>query len=135
MLLQVNAAPITQPQLVFTFTVPGHQTWTLISVRALAIRQTGGVPNRSYSLQAANGTQVVADSGATDAGTEPGQCDVTWCNAALAAVAAGATGTSVAPFPNLTLEAGYTLTGTIVNPAAGDTWFDAVAWFTFVENK
>ena len=38
---------------------------------------------------------------------------------------------TVGPFPALKLEAGYVITGTILNPVLGDGWIDAVCWYDF----
>lgn len=130
MLLSVQPAAITPPALTFTFTVPGQQTWYPRSFRATSDRASGG-PNRAYLLQITDGTNVVAAIGAEDAGDEPGSCIVTWCDTPNAAVHAGAQGVVVAPLPPLVLKPGYIITGTILNPAAGDSWTDVVVWFDF----
>lgn len=132
MLLTVKPALIVVPTVTFTFVVPGAQSWRLRSVRALATRAVGGTPNRAYTLQITDGTNPVAVVGAADAGTEPGTCTVTWANAPASSIASGASGISTAPLGPLGMNPGYVITGTIVSPAAGDTWTSAVAWYEFV---
>ncbi len=128
-------AVATQPNsltaVTFDFVVPGHQRWTLRSVRADATRAVGGVPNRAYRLDITDGTTTVTMSGASDAGTEPGTCSITWTDTLPSATAAGADGIVTAPLVAVRLEAGYHLIGTILHPAAGDAWVDAVVWFDY----
>lgn len=130
MLLSVQPAEIDVPTLDFSFMVPGQQTWYPRSFRATADRATGG-PDRAYLLQITDGTNVVAAIGAPDAGDEPGQCTVTWCDTPNASVHSGPTGIVIAPLPRLVLAPGYIITFTITGSASGDTWDNAVAWFDF----
>jgi len=131
MTLQVNAQPSGLETVAFTFVVPGNQQWKLRSVLGVAEREPGGIPNRSYALTVTDGTNIVAASGAADAGTEPGSCTVTWCDSDASSVGAGSVGVSVAPLPPLILDAGYVITATITSPASGDQWVSAVAWYDF----
>lgn len=131
MYLQVAVAKIVAPTLTFALVVPGDQYWVLRSVRAVATRAAGGAPNRAYTLQITNAAIVVAAIGADDAGAEPGTCGVTWANTPGGTIASGATGVSVAPLGPFALPPGYTLTGTIISPAAGDTWTSAVCWYDY----
>ena len=94
-------------------------------------RHVGGLPNRAYVLTITNGTLVVAQGGAQDAGTEPGTTAVTWTNTPAAAVTAGPIGVVVAPIALPPLEPGYVIQGDILHPAAADSWASAVAWFDF----
>ncbi len=132
MTLEVVTQPDTLTAVTFTFVVPGHQQWTLRSVRADVSRAVGGAPMRAYTLTVTDGTSIVAQSGAADAGTEPGVCSITWCDCPASAVATGTDGVVVAPLPNLVIPAGYVITGTIVNPAGADTWSDANVWLDYV---
>lgn len=102
------------------------------SVYAVASRVAGGIPARSYSLIVTTSTGPVAASGAVDAGDEPGDCTITWCNSPPAASDSAAHGIVVAPFNPPTLEPGYKIIGTIVAPALGDAWISATAWYEFV---
>lgn len=126
---------VTQPDFIsatsFRFVVPGHQQWRLRTVHVTVARAIGGAPNRDYVLTITDGTSTVWQGGANDAGTEPGTCTVTWCQAPASATAAGATGIVVAPMPALALEAGYTIVGVIENPAVGDTFGAPVVWCDF----
>lgn len=124
-------ADVLAPTLTFRFVVPGHQRWSLRSIFAVASRAVGGTPDRAYLLTVTNGSVIVAQVGAADAGTEPGTCDVTFANTPAAAVSAGPLGVTVAPFAPPPLEPGYVIEGTILNPAAADSWVSAVAWFDF----
>jgi hypothetical protein len=129
--VDVASQPDVLTPFTFTYVVPGHQNWTLRSVRAQAVRVPGGIPNRGYLLTITNGTDIVAQAGAVDAGTEPGTCDVTWCGAAGSATTLGAIGIVVAALPNLVVPAGYDITGTIVNPAVGDGWVGPTVWLDY----
>jgi hypothetical protein len=132
----VTLEVVTQPQTftptTFSFVVPGRQRWTLRSVRADVDRAVGGAPNRAYMLTVTDGTSIVAQAGADDAGTEPGTASITWCNCPAGSVAAGSDGVVVAPVPNLVLAAGYVIAGEILNPAGADAWLDAVVWLDYV---
>jgi len=131
MVLAVASQPQQLTATGFVFQVPGSQLWAPRSVIITVARAAGGVPNRGYQLQITNGPNVVAASGAQDAGTEPGVCTITWCAASASAVAAGSVGVVVASLPTNTLEPGYLIQGVIVNPAAGDTIETAVVWYDF----
>lgn len=132
MLLTTLAATLAPGDLTFVFTVPGDKRWKIRSVYAVASRDTGGAPDRAYTLEVATSTGIVIAVGATDAGAEPGDCTVTWANAPGATSEAGAHGVTLAPFNPPTLAAGYTITGTIVNPAPLDEWSLATVWYDFV---
>lgn len=131
MLLTITAADVTVPATTFTIRVPGDQRWTLRSVLAVASRDVGGLPNRSYSLAIVTPLGTVALIGAADLGAEPGVETITWTQAQAAAVASGATSVAVAPLPPFVLEPGYRLVGTIVNPVGVDQWASALAWYDF----
>lgn len=132
MFLTVDSQPDVLTPFAFTFVVPGHQQWKLRAVRASVVRVVGGAPARGYVLTVTDGTNIVAQFGAGDTGTEPGAADVTWCDAPASLTAAGAFGVIVAPMSAPALDAGYTITGTILNPAFGDGWGDAVAWYDYI---
>lgn len=131
MTLKVNTQPDSLLATVFTFVVPGNEVWKLRAVRADCDRAAGGAPDRAYSLQITDGTSPVLEVGAADAGTEPGTCSVTWTDADPSSTTAGADGVSVAPIAPLVLTRGYVITVTILSPAVGDTWVDAVAWYDY----
>lgn len=131
MLLTVDAAPDTPDAFTFSFTVPGAQQWALRSVVATVSTDTGGQPSRGYLLQVTDGTNLVAQVGNADNGTEPATGTLTWANAPAAGSSAGALFTSVAPIPSLVLNPGYTIIGTIVNPAGADAWLTALVWYQF----
>jgi len=131
--LKVATAPNVLAGTTFTYMVPGHQRWVLRSVFAVADRGAGGTPNRSYTLTITDGTNPVAIVGADDAGTDPGTCSVTWADCPSSAVGAGSVGTSVGSLGPITLDPGYTITGTFANPVAGDAWESAVVWFDYVD--
>lgn len=130
MLLAVAPQTFDVPSVTFTFTVPGDQVWAPRAFRAIAQRAVGG-STRGYLLTITDSTNTVAAIGATDAGDEPGTCDVTWADVPSATVHAASVGVVVAPLPRLELKGGYVVTGEILNPAAGDTWGEAVAWYDF----
>ena len=131
MTLEVVTQPDSLTATVVTFRVPGHQRWTMRSVRADVHRGVGGTPNRAYQLTITDGTSIVAAAGAQDAGTEPGTTSITWCDVSPGAVAAGSDGVVVAPLPKLGVIGGYVLTLTILNPAGADTWLDALCWVDY----
>lgn len=114
-----------------TWVVPGDQRWTVRTVCAVASTVIGGAPARAYALQVTDGTNLVANAGAADAGTEPAAVTITWANTPAGAITAGNVGASVAPFPNALLNPGYVMTALILNPAAGDQWASAYAWVNF----
>lgn len=130
-MLEVAIAEITGTTTEFSFIVPGDQRWVIRTVFAVALTAVGGAPNRAYLLSVTDGTTLVAQAGAGDAGAEPATCSVTWANSAAGQVSAGNVGTSVAPFANFLVNPGYEIVGTIVNPAAGDTWSVAACWYDF----
>lgn len=130
-MLTTTVATIAPGDQIFTFLVPGDRVWALRSVIAVCSRDVGGAPDRSYSLVVSKGDLPVSRAGADDAGTEPGTCTITWCNCPPSSVDSGATGVVVAPHAPPTLEPGYTVVGTIENPAAGDEWTSAIAWYDF----
>lgn len=94
-------------------------------------RDVGGAPDRAYVLTVTNGSDTVASSPADDSGDEPGTCTVTWANAPGAKVTAGSSGYVIAPLSLPALDSGYVVSGTIINPAAGDSWDFATAWYDF----
>lgn len=132
MLLTVDAAPDTLTATEFRFVVPGAQQWALRSVVATVTTDTGGQPARGYLLQITDGTNLVAQVGNTDNGTEPAAGTLTWANAPSASSNAGNAFTSIAPIPGLVLNPGYTIIGTIVNPVGIDAWLTALVWYEFV---
>lgn len=93
---------------------------------------SGGAPDRAYLLTVTSGHDTVAQAGADDAGDEPGTTSITWCNAPGSAVSAGDVGIVVAPNAPLSLEGGYVITVSIINPVLGDAWIAGVAWYDFV---
>lgn len=131
-MLQVNPTPDALTAITFTFVVPGHQQWSLRAIRADVDRGVGGLPNRAYRLDITDGTNIVASSGADDAGTEPGITSITWCAADKSATTAGSDGVVVAPLGPTVVYPGYNIVATILHPAGADTWIDAVAWYDFV---
>lgn len=131
MLLTTLAAELAPGDQTFTFVVPGDKQWKIRSVYAVAARDTGGAPDRAYTLTVATSTGIVLAVGAADAGSEPGDCTVTWTNAPGATSEAGMHGVTLAPFNPPTLQPGYTIVGTIVNPAAADEWSLATVWYDF----
>lgn len=132
MLLAVTPAIFQVGQTEIQWVVPGHQTWYPRAFRARAERDTGGAPDRSYSLTVTDGTSVVATVGADDNGTEPGFCDITWCDAPAATVANTNLGVTVAPLPGMKLPGGYIIRLVINNNVGVDQWIDAVAWYDFL---
>lgn len=131
MLLTVDPAPDSQTATEFVFVVPGDQLWIVRSVVATVSTDTGGQPDRGYLLSVTDGTNVVAQSGNQDGGTEPAVGTLTWANAPMAESEAGNTFSALAPFPNLTLKPGYNIVGTIVNPVGVDAWVNALVWYDF----
>lgn len=129
--LQVTAVPTTFTPTIFTFYVPGRERWRLRAIRATVLRDVGGAPDRAYLLSVSNESSIVAQTGAADAGDEPGTTSITWCDIAPTALTAGNVGVVVAPLPTLALEGGYVLTGTILNAFGTDAWQSAVAWYDF----
>lgn len=130
-MLDTTAAVIAPAAITFQFVVPGDKVWTIRSVIAFATRAAGGTPDRAYLLEVATSTGTVSAVGAPDAGTDPGTCTITWANCPAAAVDSGNLGVVIAPFNPPILQPGYTITGTILNPAAGDTWAAATVWYDF----
>lgn len=132
MLLAVQPATIGIISSLFGFEVPGHQIWTPRSFYAVAQRDVGGAPDRSYLLTISDGTNTVVSVGADDAGDEPGTCSITWAHTPATSVASGAVGVSVAPLGPIVLPSGYQVLGSIVNGAPGDGWLSATAWYDYV---
>lgn len=126
---------VTQPDrldaLTFAFVVPAGETWSLRAVNARCARGAGGTPGRAYRLDLTNGTSVVSAFGAQDAGTDPGTCEITWCEAPAGADATGADGIVSAPMRAALLPTGYTIAGTITGDVAGDAWLLATVWCDF----
>ena len=135
MLRQVATKPATLTATTFTYVVPGNQRWTPLSVVATVTTGVGGQPNRGYTLTFTDGTTTVAKVGADDNGTEPASGTLTWADAPDQTVKAGSVFVSVAPIPKMTLYPGYTIVGTIVNPAGADTWVTAVVWYDYVDTE
>jgi hypothetical protein len=133
-LLQVNAKPNTLSGTGFTFVVPGHQLWTVRTVVAVASTHVGGAPNRAFQLVVTRPPNTVIAAAADDAGTEPATVTVTWANVPASSIGAGNIGISVGAVAIPTLEPGYVITGTILNPAASDAWTAATAWYTFADS-
>lgn len=129
--LTTLAADIDTPTTGFIFTVPGDKFWKVRSIIAVASKDAGGTPDRSFLLTVATSTGPVLAVGAADVGDEPGTCTVTWTNAPGSHSAAGAAGFSLAPFNPPTLDPGYTIVGTIEDPAPADTWLSATVWYDF----
>jgi hypothetical protein len=123
---------VTQPDLLtattFEFVVPATEWWSLRSVNALAVRGAGGTPGRAYRLDITNGTNVVSGFGAADAGTDPGACEITWCQAPAGADATGNAGIVSAPMRADKLPTGYRIVGTITGAVAGDAWDSVAVW-------
>ena len=128
-MLWVTVAPAVAANTAFTFTVPGHQVWDVISVQATLSRSIGGTPNRSLRLQITDGTNAVVTTPATDAGTEPGTLTVTWTQAQPSAVSSGSQGVSMGPLARCLLPPGYRIIGTVLNGVAADQWTRAVCWW------
>lgn len=125
------SATITPGAPTFSFLVPGDKLWSIRSIVAVASTATGGAPARGYVLTVSTSTGPVLVVGASDAGTEPATVTITWANAPGSTVTAGAIGTVVAPFASPVLRPGYTIVGTIDNPAVGDTWVSATVWYDY----
>lgn len=117
---------------VATFLVPGHEIWSPRAVRLQSTRPAGADPARGYLLTIDDGTTIVAQVGADDAGAAPGTGDVTWTNTPAARSAYGGFGVIVAPFAPLRLPAGYQITVEILNTVPGDQAVEAVCWYDFV---
>ncbi len=132
MLLTVAFTPTTLTATQFVYVVPGNQQWRPRSVVATVTTGAGGQPNRGYTLAFTDGTTTVAQVGNQDNGTEPATGTLTWANMSAATVAAGSKFSSVAPIPDLVLNPGYNIVGTIVNPAGADTWVTAIVWYDYV---
>lgn len=135
MLLTVAAKPNSLTATSFTFVVIGSQQWRPRSVVATVTTAAGGQPNRGYTLAFTDGTNTVAQVGAADGGTEPASGTITWANAPAAMSAAGNLFSSIAPIPDLILNPGYNIVGTIINPHAGDTWDTALVWYEYVDTS
>lgn len=131
MLVDVTLADITALSSTWQIVVPGDRTWKLRSVHATVLTQIGGQPNRLFRLDIGDGTNTVATIGAQDAGTEPATVELTWTDVPAGAVTVANLGISAAPLPNLVLQGGYIIQGTIVNGVAGDSWESALAWYDY----
>lgn len=130
--LEVVASPDVAPNIgLVSFVVPGHQLWRPRAFHAVAHKEVGGAPDRSYVLNITDGTNTVASIGAADAGDEPGTCEVTWAPTPSAASSAGSRGIAVAPLTDFVLPAGYRVDLLMVNTVAGDQWVSAVAWVDY----
>lgn len=129
--LKVNTQPDTIDVFTFVFVVPGLQAWRPRSVVATVQTAAGGTGGRGYTLELTDGTNVVAQVPANDGGNDPAVGTITWTSAPAALSTAGPLFTSLAPIPKLTIVAGYTIVGTIVNPTPGDTWVDALVWYDY----
>jgi hypothetical protein len=132
-LLTVAFVPNTLTAISFTYIVPGNQQWRPRSVLATVTTGAGGQPNRGYTLAFTDGTNTVAQVGADDNGAEPASGTITWANAPSASSAAGSTFSSIAPIPDLILNPGYHIVGTILHPAGADTWVSAIVWYEYVD--
>lgn len=132
-MLNTDVADLAPGDQTFSFLVPGNRVWHLLSVYAVCDRAAGGAPDRAFLLTVSYQVATVAQVGAADAGGEPGQCSVTWADTASSSVGSGGVGIAVAPVPKLKLPPGYIITGSIVNPAAGDRWTSAVCWYDYTE--
>lgn len=129
---------VTEPNVIsgalFAFVVPAGEIWSLRSVIANCARGAGGLPDRAYQLQITDGTNVVAAFGAADAGTEPGDCVVTWAGCPAGADASGAHGIVSAPMRADRCPTGYQIIGQITGSVVGDAWTDAAVWLDYVES-
>lgn len=131
MALKVVVAPAVAANTPFVIIVPGQETWRVISVAAVCSRGVGGTPNRAFQLAVGDQTKTVVTTPASDAGTEPGTCTVTWANGNPSSVASGSTGVSLGPLAPITIPPGYRLTGTVLNGVAADQWTSALAWVDY----
>lgn len=129
--LEVVSLDIAPNIVLVSFVVPGHQRWRPRAFHAVAHKEVGGVPDRSYVLNISDGTNVVASVGAVDDGAEPGTCEVTWAPTQAAHSASGATGVTVAPLAEFLLPPGYQIDLLMVNTVPGDQWVSAVAWVDY----
>lgn len=127
-MLKVYPSPAVAAGQPFTFVVPGQYRWTIISIYGELTRAAGGTGTRQPTLTITDGTHTVSAAGFLDTGTDPGLLSVTWTNINTTVETTDATGFALVPFPQLTLPAGYTLTGTSVNDPGGDQWTTAAAW-------
>lgn len=134
MTVDVITAPDDLTALTFTFVVPQGRIWSLRSVVANAVRGAGGTPGRAYTLEISDGTNIVAAFGAADAGTDPGSCEITWCQAPAGADGTGDAGIVSAPMRADRLPTGYRIVGTITGAVAGDEWANALCWVDYVED-
>lgn len=132
MTVKVVTQPDSLTATTFTFVVPAGEIWSLRAVNAVANRGAGGTPGRAYRLDVLNGQTVVSAFGAQDAGTDPGTCEITWCQAPAGADATGNAGIVSAPMLADRVPTGYTIVGTITGAVAGDAWDHASVWLDFV---
>lgn len=126
--LKVVTQPDSDDGTTFTFVVPATEIWSLRSVVAFVNRAVGGLPNRAYRLTITDGTNVVSAFGAQDAGSEPGFCTITWCNAPAGVDDTGDEGIVSAPMVAKSCPTGYTISGAITGGAPGDSWATALVW-------
>jgi hypothetical protein len=132
MTVKVVTRPDSLTATTFTFVVPAGEIWSLRSVVVNVTRGAGGAPGRAYRLDITNGTSVVSAFGAADAGTDPGTCEITWCQAPAGADATGNAGIVSAPMRADRCPTGYQIIGTITGSVAGDLITAATVWCDFV---
>lgn len=133
MLLTVAFKPTSIAATTFVYVVPGNQQWRPRSVVATVFADVGGYPNRGYTLAFTDGTNTVALAGNQDNGLEPVTGTLTWANTPSGTAQVPGFFTSIAPIPDLLLNPGYHIEGTIINPAAGDSWLTALVWYEYVD--
>lgn len=126
------SADITAPTKSVTFLVPGDRTWLVRSVFALVNKANSGGAERAYTATVQTSTGVVAAVGAPDAGTEPGQCEITWADVSGSTSAVANFGVVVAPMHLPPLAPGYTITLAVIGGAAGDSFASAIVWYDYV---
>lgn len=132
MTVKVVTKPDTLTATAFVFVVPAGEIWSLRAVNAQCTRGAGGTPGRAYRLAISDGTAIVSAFGAQDAGTDPGSCEITWCGAPAGADATASQGIVSAPMRADKCPTGYTITGTITGPVAGDQWLAAAVWLDYM---
>lgn len=132
MTVKVVTQPDQQTATTFTFVVPAGEQWSLRAVNAQCARGAGGTPGRAYRLDITDGTSTVSAFGAQDAGSEPGTCEITWCEAPAGADATGNAGIVSAPMKADRCPTGYTIVGTITGAVGGDAWTRVAVWLDFV---
>jgi hypothetical protein len=112
----------------FVFQVPGQYAWRILSVLAHADRQNGGTGVRAFQLSIASGAQPLVNVAAVDTAPDPGVMSVCWAPVLPGTTALVTDGAATIPLPEFVVPAGYIVTGTILNPVAGDLWADAAVW-------